>query len=613
MGGIKLRIRKLGLKYYLFVILWLAFTVIGRPALAVTLDIDDEFSHVSLSGVLEYFVEDKETLTITEAVQNKGWTKLSQDKLSQDKLSVGFSSSTRWFKFQLENSSALPQEIIIEINQPNLDKVDFYLLDSRGILLGKETMGDKIPASSRSMPHAHLLYPISLDASQQVAVVVRVDSSFSIKLPLTVWKRTAFIAHDFQRTVWLTMFFGTLLILGVYHFMVAVFIRDITVVYYSVFMFSILMIFLLQEGVGALLFWPNTPGANHYFNVAALSLAGASHCLFSAKILLLSRELPTLDRLLKCMAVIALLPVLAMFFIRYSTAMGLSVALSILVFGIYCIALIRRTLDGYPPTAYLIAATLCAIFGIGAGLLIAIGGVSSSGLMQAVSFGGIALMSLFYALSISYRVNMDRKLRQEIQIKLTHELDELVRERTEELETVNEKLRIVSITDGLTAIYNRRHFDNCLEIEYNRAYREKSRITVLLLDLDHFKNLNDTFGHSFGDLCLQAAARVIKKTVQRPTDVVARYGGEEFVVLLPETDLQGAVYIAWAINKEISCQTIVDGDLETQIAVSIGVASCIPEKKNEQKVLVKEADEWLYKAKENGRNRVEYRGANELS
>jgi diguanylate cyclase len=188
---------------------------------------------------------------------------------------------------------------------------------------------------------------------------------------------------------------------------------------------------------------------------------------------------------------------------------------------------------------------------------------------------------------------------------MNRQLDEKVRERTEALEEANEKLLTLSTTDELTQLKNRRYFDQVLHIEYQRAYREKFPVAIMMLDIDHFKQLNDTHGHQFGDICLQEVARTIRASVRRPPDLPARYGGEEFVVVLPNTDLNGALTVAETIRNAVSELTVSSGNLSVRMTVSIGVASEIPEdNEHGADILLKTADERLYRAKEEGRNRV---------
>lgn len=567
---------------------------------ALTLTLDNDFTRESLGYQLEFLVDHDSNIKLKDALTSKRW-----EKSSSEQLSFGYSSEPHWFRFRINNPTEMRQNLILQIFHSYLDQIDIFQLDQSGAVLNQETMGDHLPVDHRSLAHAHYLLPINLEIKQSTELYIRVSSSSTLSLPLTVWNRSIFIAYDHQRTVLFTVFLGMLLVISVYHLLLAAMIRDLSVVYYAMFIFSLFLLFTLREGVSALLLWPQTPLLNHYMNIFAFSAAGSSACLFVTRILTLKEAAPKFYQALSYLALIALLPSIAIFFANYSDVMRFHIGFSIILILCCCAALIKRVLDGYPPAKHLIIATVFAATGVSVGLSATLGFLPINIITQTTTFAGIALMALFYGMSISYRINLDRELRSEAQRKLTHELDELVRERTDELETVNEQLRIVSITDGLTQVFNRRHFDDCVSVEYNRAYREKNPIALLLLDIDHFKKLNDNYGHSFGDVCLQVAARIIKESVHRPSDMVARYGGEEFVVLLPETELDGAVHIAEMINKAIALQAVNNEGQTIQMTVSIGVAGEVPEQVNQHELLLKTADDLLYKAKEDGRNRVE--------
>jgi len=159
--------------------------------------------------------------------------------------------------------------------------------------------------------------------------------------------------------------------------------------------------------------------------------------------------------------------------------------------------------------------------------------------------------------------------------------------------------------DQLTGIPNRRSFDNRLDLEWKRAVREKAPISILIIDVDKFKNYNDTFGHQQGDAALQTVAMTIKQSVKRSIDFAARWGGEEFVVLLPATDSDGALKVAEKIRAAIENSIVpCDDDKGKKITVSIGASSRIPSKDALISELINKADSALYKAKETGRNRA---------
>ncbi len=190
-------------------------------------------------------------------------------------------------------------------------------------------------------------------------------------------------------------------------------------------------------------------------------------------------------------------------------------------------------------------------------------------------------------------------------------LEARVQARTSELQTTlaqlsqaNNQLVKLSMEDPLTGLKNRRYFDNTLLDECHRAQRHQTNLSLLMVDADHFKAINDRYGHPFGDLVLKQIATTISDSVGRPGDVSARFGGEEFVVLLPETDLSHSLQVAEKIRTRISALVLHAEDQQVTFTVSIGVSCIVPQTFDEGSTLLSEADHALYVAKRNGRNRV---------
>lgn len=186
-------------------------------------------------------------------------------------------------------------------------------------------------------------------------------------------------------------------------------------------------------------------------------------------------------------------------------------------------------------------------------------------------------------------------------------LARLVEERTVELEKANEELQRLANSDGLTRIGNRRRFESFLSDEWHRAVRFRTEISLAMIDIDHFKQFNDTYGHQAGDECLQKVAEAFANAIKRPTDLVARFGGEEFALVLGGTDSVGAKTIVRnaLVNLrklEIQHASSPIGDILT---VSVGIATVLPRMGSVEADLVRAADEALYQAKKNGRNRIE--------
>jgi diguanylate cyclase (GGDEF)-like protein len=180
-------------------------------------------------------------------------------------------------------------------------------------------------------------------------------------------------------------------------------------------------------------------------------------------------------------------------------------------------------------------------------------------------------------------------------------------ESQQELQKANAMLSELSVRDGLTGVYNRRHFDAALETEFRRATRNLKPISLLMIDVDFFKALNDEYGHQRGDDCLREVAQVLEGHPHRGYDVVARYGGEEFALLLPDADAQAARFAAETIRQAVLALRIENhgsavGDVVT---VSIGICCRNPHFGDESEGFVREADMALYGAKRLGRNRIE--------
>lgn len=175
-----------------------------------------------------------------------------------------------------------------------------------------------------------------------------------------------------------------------------------------------------------------------------------------------------------------------------------------------------------------------------------------------------------------------------------------------QLEAANRELKRLAALDGLTQIANRRAFDECLQQEWKRLAREQNPLSLILCDIDFFKAYNDTYGHQAGDKCLKEVAQILDQAVRRPADLVARYGGEEFVVILPNTEVKGAVLVAEAMRTKLQVQAIPHaGSLVSEcVTLSFGVAGVIPCPGISANVLITMADQALYQAKLTGRDRV---------
>jgi len=185
------------------------------------------------------------------------------------------------------------------------------------------------------------------------------------------------------------------------------------------------------------------------------------------------------------------------------------------------------------------------------------------------------------------------------------------------LERASKSLARIALLDALTGISNRRSFDERLAMEWDRAQHTGQPLSLLLIDIDHFKRVNDTYGHQIGDLCLRHTAQILRSTFDRPADLIARYGGEEFAILLPETDSFGAFSVAGTIRAALAKEAVPTSGFLCPITVSIGVSTWNADEHANPAFypgeLLRSADRALYRAKQNGRNRVEFSAMHSLT
>ena len=196
-------------------------------------------------------------------------------------------------------------------------------------------------------------------------------------------------------------------------------------------------------------------------------------------------------------------------------------------------------------------------------------------------------------------------LTEAINLRLTnHELVISLTNSNKQMEAVNKRLEAISTVDSMTNLANRRYFDDALQRELLRAQRSKTFISLIMLDIDFFKQYNDEYGHLAGDNCLRLISTVLQENVKRPGDMAARYGGEEFCIIMPDTDQKGAVNLAERINAEVVSLKIphVKSKVTNHVTVSLGTVTTVPSLQVTPNTLINAADKALYIAKKDGRN-----------
>lgn len=523
----------------------------------------------------------------------------------QDSLSFGFSPAPRWILFGVSNGTSGVRDLLLEISNPYLDFIDIFQVSNQGAVISHSSLGDKDPAIERPILHANFLAPLSLAPGEESRILIRVQTSSTNRIPITLWDHQHYISADYYRTLFKSVLYGVFIAISAYYLLLFVYLREKAYIYWSFCILGILFVVVSLDGTATALLWPGNTSLSDYFIILGICGTTGASSLFSKDVLNL-KERPALRLSMNILLAASALLLLASFFAPYHAVLKLALVFALIVAVAQIIVYLIRLFDGYEPARYIIIAMVFACTGIIITILTASGRLPSTFIGANAVGIGATLAVLFYSLALSNRMNLDRALRVTAQARLAHDLDTMVRDRTEALQEANKKLLVASTTDGLTGLLNRRHFDELFDTEYRSAYRQKQPITLLMMDADHFKDLNDTYGHPFGDLCLRLIADEITGCLNRPPDICARYGGEEFIVVLPNTSLDGAVQVAETIRRKIAETPVQGEDTSVHLTLSIGVACTIPTELGNQEQLLHQADQGLYQAKQRGRNRVEY-------
>lgn len=217
------------------------------------------------------------------------------------------------------------------------------------------------------------------------------------------------------------------------------------------------------------------------------------------------------------------------------------------------------------------------------------------GIISLLVFGNNYPLGFLFILFFIYMVFMAYRQNHEYWTALDNE--SLLEQKTEELKRLSNR-------DGLTGLYNRRYFDRAFSYEWKRAVRKNTPIVILICDVDHFKNVNDQYGHMAGDECLRMISGFLERIFRRETDVVARYGGEEFVILMPDERIETARDQAEKARQLVESTPIKVEGHSILTTISIGLANMVPGPDMEKEQLLSRADEALYMAKSQGRNRI---------
>lgn len=571
---------------------------------------------LSLASYASILEDSGGALTFAEVQKTELSTRFIKN--DSDAIGFGFSHAAYWLRFRFANDSDELIKRFFELANFQMSHVDFYQPQADGSYRHIQT-GQTQPFSTRAYPNHLYVFPLVLPAHSAQFYYLRVQSDDALTLPLHLWQPAAYHAYERNDYLVYALYIGMVAAMLIFNFLLFIVFRAQVYLLYANLAVSMLLMVFAMGGLGHEFLWPRATTWNNAASFVGLSVAIVAILLFLRGALDIAKTQPQMDVWLKRLIGLQLLLLVAdLLDIHnlgfYVEILDLASAMFLTV-GIVLVCFYKRIRG-----SYLIVAGLSMILLGGFVVGMTDLGYLHSNVVTANAIQiGSAFEMILFSLALAERFNWIRlenaKAQSEkitaqqalvAQLKTSEQMLELrVQERTNELIVLNDKLSVMSTTDELTQIANRRRFDEILHGEWTRALRSGQPLSLGMVDVDWFKKYNDHYGHQAGDECLRRVAAVLADSVCRSGDLVARYGGEEFAFIAPFTDSAHALSIAIRICEVLQAQGLPHALSDFgMITASVGVATLVPSAASSPDSLLKCADEALYQAKAQGRNQA---------
>ena len=476
----------------------------------------------------------------------------------------GYSRAAYWVRLELENTDSQDQAIIIRQDYPLIDYVDLWVQTPQG--WQQHGTGDRRPFAERQIDHREFLFPLTLNAGEGTTVYLRFASDGAVNISLSLATPSSMLEHIGLEQLLYGGYFGGFLVLIIYNLIIFLVVRDKAYFYYMMYVLSLGTYMAVSNGLAFQYFWPNNPWFANQSLLFFLGLSVIFGLHFSRTMCSIREYAPRFDLFTRALLGVSIVLLLASPFLSYKLLIlpfsfnTLLVAVAMLVLGF--ISMFR----GSKAARYFVVAWAAFLLGVIVYLLKSFGVLEHNVITHNAQQIGSLIEMVLLSLALSARVN---------------------------------EIKEAGHSDPLTSLANRRVLDGVFPVEFSNAQKHLTPLSLLVLDIDHFKRFNDRLGHAIGDEVIERVGRILREHVRKP-HLPCRYGGEEFVVVLPNCDAAEAEQLAERLRQQLENRSTYT----LPITVSIGVATFTGTEFSHHQAMFEAADAALYQAKQAGRNCV---------
>jgi len=534
-----------------------------------------KYSNGNLINKYMMYYEDKSnSLDFKQALEKYKNGHFKSNK--KNKTSFGFTDSTIWAVLELNNTSIIPIEKAIKIDSAWLDNISLFIFHENK-LKKRAIFGDTLLFEQRNNEH-RMFYLKHLFEKDKTTILFKVQSQDPIILPIHLFKLDEVYKEEVTLAYFYGLLYGVFIILLIYNVAIFIGLKEISYLFYSFYLSSFFLFNVSYTGHGFKYLWPDNIFLQENMMPIFMYFYILSAIMFTFEFLKLKVYLPRLYKYRHYILLVVLIissTVLLTQNTRFSVSFALFFISLISIFMLIVGAIAIK--HGNKNARFFVPAIL-----IGSG-----GATISSG----ITFGILPYSTIFFH-SAEIGMLLEMTL---LALVLAYNLE--IKEKAH-----NEAIHNASI-DYLTKLKNRRFFTNVIKDVWPIMKHDKKLVSIIMIDIDHFKKINDTYGHKVGDKVLVTVSNLLDNRI-RKSDILARWGGEEFIIFLPDTNKESANLVAENIRMAIETTQIKIEDKNINITASFGIADS-SNKNHTIKEIINSSDNALYLAKEKGRNRVE--------